>query len=50
MGRFSRFLYQNGLLLVTFGLIVSALVGQVLTGWHDNNDDLRQMSRATLTR
>jgi hypothetical protein len=47
--RFARFFYQNGLLLVTFGLIVSALVGQVLTGWHDNNDDLRQMGLAALT-
>ncbi|MGI4863820.1 MAG: DUF6766 family protein [Janthinobacterium lividum] len=44
-----RFLYENGLLLVTFALIVSALVGQVLTGWHDNNDDLQQMGLAALT-
>ncbi|MFD1874581.1 DUF6766 family protein [Hymenobacter bucti] len=49
MGRFARFFYQNGLLLVMFGLIVSALVGQVLTGWHDNNADLHQMGLATLT-
>jgi hypothetical protein len=47
--RLRRFLYENGLLLVTFLLIVSAFVGQVLTGWHDNNDDLRQMSLAPLT-
>ena len=33
----------------TFGLIASALVGQVLTGWHDNNDALQQMCIATLT-
>ena len=44
-----RFFYENGLLLVTFALIVSALVGQVLTGWHDNNDDLQQMGLAALT-
>jgi hypothetical protein len=49
MSRLSRFLYQNGLLLVTFVLIAVALVGQVLTGWHDNNDDLQQMGLATLT-
>jgi hypothetical protein len=49
MHRFARFFYQNGLLLVTFVLIAAALVGQVLTGWHDNNDDLQQMGLATLT-
>ncbi len=49
MPGFSRFLYNNSLLLVTFGLILGALAGQVLTGWHDNNDDLRQMGLAALT-
>lgn len=49
MSGFLRFLYNNGLLLVTFGLILGALVGQILTGWHDNNDDLRQMGLAALT-
>lgn len=49
MPRSSRFFYQNGLLLVTFALIAVALVGQVLTGWHDNNDDMQQMGLATLT-
>lgn len=49
MSGFPRFLYNNGLLLVTFGLILGALVGQILTGWHDNNDDLRQMGLAALT-
>ena len=44
-----RFLYENGLLLVTLGLILGALVGQVLTGWHDNNDDLQQMGLAQLS-
>lgn len=44
-----KFLHENGLLLVTFGLIASSLVGQVLTGWHDNNDDLRQMGLAALS-
>ncbi|MGI4870396.1 MAG: DUF6766 family protein [Janthinobacterium lividum] len=44
-----RFLYENGLLLVVFVLIVGAWIGQVLTGWHDNNDDLKQMHLAALT-
>lgn len=47
--RFRSFLHANGLLLVTFGLIVSAFIGQVLTGWHDNNDDLQQMELPLLT-
>ena len=47
--RFRRFLYENGLLLVTFALILSALIGQILTGWHDNNDDLQQMGLAQLS-
>ncbi|MGI4739260.1 MAG: DUF6766 family protein [Janthinobacterium lividum] len=47
--RLRRFFYENGLLLVTFGLILAALVGQILTGWHDNNDDLAQMGLAQLT-
>ena len=46
---FKRFFYENGLLLVTFILIIGAWVGQVLTGWHDNNDDLRQMHYPALT-
>ena len=49
MSGFSRFLRNNGLLLVTFALILGALAGQALTGWHDNNDDLRQMGLAALT-
>jgi hypothetical protein len=47
--RFRRFLYENGLLLVTLCMILAALVGQILTGWHDNNDDLQQMGLAQLT-
>ena len=47
--RVKRFFYENGLLLATFVLIAGALVGQVLTGWHDNNDDLQQMGLAVLT-
>lgn len=44
-----RFLYENGLLLVTLALIVGAWVGQVLTGWHENNDDLTQIGLAALS-
>ena len=47
--RFRRFFYENGLLLVTLGLIVSTWIGQVLTGWRENNDDLQQMGLAALT-
>jgi hypothetical protein len=41
--------YANGLLLVTFLLILSTFVGQVLTGWYDNNADLQQLHLAALT-
>jgi hypothetical protein len=44
-----HWLYANGLLLVTFVLIASTFVGQVLTGWLDNNADLQQMQLAPLT-
>jgi hypothetical protein len=44
-----RWLYANSLLLATFLLIVSTFAGQVLTGWHDNNADLRQLQLAPLT-
>lgn len=47
--RLQKFLYENGLLLVMFALIISALAGQVLTGWHDNNDDFQQMGLAPLS-
>lgn len=47
--RLRRWLYANSLLLVTFTLIISTFVGQVLTGWHDNNADLQQMQLAPLT-
>jgi hypothetical protein len=47
--RFRSWLYANGLLLVTFALIVTTFVGQVLTGWQDNNADLQQLHLAALT-
>ena len=47
--RFRRFLYENGLLLFTFLLIVGTWIGQVFAGWHDHNGDLRQLHMAPLT-
>jgi hypothetical protein len=44
-----RWFYENSLLLVTLLLILGAWVGQVLTGWQDNNEDLQQMHLAQLT-
>lgn len=47
--RLRRWLYENGLLLVTLLLILGSWTGQVLTGWQDNNEDLQQMHLAPLT-
>lgn len=44
-----RFLYENSLLLVGTLLMLSTLVGQVFTGWHDYNDELEQMKLPALT-
>lgn len=44
-----RFLYENSLLLVGTVLVLAALMGQMLTGWHDYNDELEQMKLAPLT-
>jgi hypothetical protein len=46
--RVRRFFFENGLLLAVTALALAALLGQVLTGWHDNNDDLQQMHLAPL--
>ncbi|HEX8428793.1 DUF6766 family protein [Hymenobacter sp.] len=46
---FTRFLYENSLLLVGAVLILLALVGQTLTGWHEYNADLEQMKLLPLT-
>jgi hypothetical protein len=43
-----RFLYENSLLLVISLLVLGTLVGQALTGWHDNNDNLREMGLPAL--
>ena len=44
-----RWLYENSLSLVVTTLVVLTLVGQLLTGWHDYNDELEQMELAQLT-
>ncbi|OON71157.1 hypothetical protein B0919_01245 [Hymenobacter sp. CRA2] len=38
-----RFLYENGLSLVITTMVLLTLGGQTLTGWHDYNDELKQM-------
>ncbi|WP_192823732.1 DUF6766 family protein [Rufibacter sp. LB8] len=43
-----RFLYENGLSLVTLGLVLLAMVGQIVFGWHEYNDELEQMELAPL--
>ncbi|SMB85866.1 conserved hypothetical protein [Hymenobacter roseosalivarius DSM 11622] len=44
-----RWLYENSLSLVVTALVVLTLAGQFFTGWHDYNDELKQMDLATLT-
>ncbi|MCC2546055.1 hypothetical protein LJY25_06330 [Hymenobacter sp. BT175] len=43
-----RFLYENSLLLVVLLLTIGALIGQVLTGWHEHNQELEDMQHAPL--
>lgn len=44
-----RFLYENSLSLVVLLLVIGTLIGQAVTGWHDYNDELEEMSLATLS-
>jgi hypothetical protein len=44
-----RFLYENSLLLVGTVLVLAAMVGQTLTGWHEYNGDLEEMHLLPLT-
>ncbi|WP_133274275.1 DUF6766 family protein [Hymenobacter radiodurans] len=44
-----RWLYENSLSLVVTTLVVLTLVGQFFTGWHDYNDELKQMQLAPLS-
>ena len=48
-GRLRRFLYENGLLIVVALMILGTLVGQTITGWHENNNDLQEMQLPALT-
>jgi hypothetical protein len=48
-GSWRRFLRNNGLSLAMTALFVASMVGQTVTGWVENNDDLRDHQRATLT-
>ncbi|WP_257883230.1 DUF6766 family protein [Hymenobacter sp. DG01] len=47
--RLLRFLYENSLLLLVALLVVSTLVGQAFTGWHEYNTDLEDLHLAPLT-
>ncbi|MCB2409376.1 DUF6766 family protein [Hymenobacter lucidus] len=44
-----RFLYENSLLLVGTTLVLTTMVGQALTGWHEYNSDLEEMHRPLLS-
>ena len=44
-----RFLYENSLSLVVLAFFILSLIGQILTGWQENNQELEQMQRSTLS-
>jgi hypothetical protein len=46
---FWRFLYEHSLAIVIVLLTLGTLVGQFLTGWHDYNDELKDMGLAQLS-
>lgn len=46
---FWRFLYEHSLTIVIVLLTVGTLAGQFVTGWHDNNDELKEMGLAQLS-
>jgi len=46
---FWRFCYENSLLLVVTLLVLLTLSGQFVTGWHDYNDELKEMGLAELS-
>ena len=46
---FWRFLYEHSLTIVIVVLTVATLAGQFVTGWHDNNDELKEMGLAQLS-
>jgi hypothetical protein len=44
-----RFLYENSLSLVVLAFVLLTLLGQIYTGWQENNDELQQMQRSALS-
>jgi hypothetical protein len=44
-----RFVYENGLTLVLMALFAGTMIGQALTGWRENNDDLREHHQPELS-
>ena len=46
---FWRFCYENSLLLVVTVLVVLTMGGQFVTGWHDYNDELKDMGLTQLS-
>jgi hypothetical protein len=46
---FWRFLYENSLIIVILLLTLGTLAGQFVTGWHDYNDELKEMNLAELS-
>jgi hypothetical protein len=44
-----RVLYENSLSLVVFAFFLLTLLGQTYTGWQENNDELQQMHRSSLS-
>ena len=46
---FSRFLFENGLSLVMFGLFVLSFAGQIVAGRATHNDEQRQHGQPTLS-
>jgi hypothetical protein len=43
------FLRNNGLSLVVFGLFLLFMIGQTLTGFHENNEDMQEHGKQPLT-
>ncbi|MGV3503407.1 MAG: DUF6766 family protein [Adhaeribacter sp.] len=44
-----RFLHENSLSLVVLAFFIFSLIGQILTGWQDYNQELQQMQQPSLT-
>jgi hypothetical protein len=46
---FWRFLYENSLTIIILLFTIGALAAQFVTGWHDYNDELKEMNLAQLS-